>query len=76
MQMAVILQPNIQGKLSSHGLSLSNAYSETILFDFINSEEKLFDIINWELGTDANVQNRNALQEKWALCSIPVSVYG
>lgn len=60
MQVAVILSPNIQRKLSSHGLILSNAYNETILFDSINTEENLFSIINRELGTDANVQNRNA----------------
>lgn len=49
MQMAAIPEPNIQEKLSSHGLILSNAYNETTSFDSINSEENLSSVINPKL---------------------------
>lgn len=48
MQMVAISESNIQEKLSSHVLVLSNAYNETTDFDSINTEENLFGAIKPE----------------------------
>lgn len=46
--MVATSESNIQEKLSSHALILSNAYNETTDFDSINAEENLFGAINPE----------------------------
>lgn len=48
MQMVAISESNIQEKLSSHELILSNAYNETTDFYSMNAEENPFGAINPE----------------------------